>query len=159
MKEYSGAQISIHNNGGVRVDLPQGTITKRDLIEAHPFDNQVTLVTVSGKFLKKFIKTGFAPRSLFTYSGLQITYKTNKKGKIKKIKILFNGKPLKNSTMYTIVTNAYIAGGGSEGYLFKKIPASAKKQVGEKSIRDLMEDAFKKGPVSAPATGRILEIK
>ena len=159
MKEYSGAQISIHNNGGVRVDLPQGTITKRDLIEAHPFDNQVTLVTVSGKFLKKFIKTGFAPRSLFTYSGLQITYKTNKKGKIKKIKILFNGKPLKNNTMYTIVTNAYIAGGGSEGYLFKKIPASAKKQVGEKSIRDLMEDAFKKGPVSAPATGRILEIK
>jgi len=159
MKEYTGAQIAIHNNGGIRVDLPEGTITKRDLIEAHPFDNQVTLVNVKGKFLKKFVKTGFAPRSLFTYAGLSVTYKTNKKGKIKKIKIWYHGKPLKNDLVYTIATNAYIAGGGSEGYLFKKIPDIDKKQVGTKSIRDLMEDALKKGPVSAPGTGRIFEVK
>ena len=55
--------------------------------------------------------------------------------------------------------------GDARGYimfshnLFKKIADSDKKQVGDKSIRDLMEDAFKKGKVSAPQTGRILEIK
>lgn len=157
MNDYAGTQIAIHNNGGTRVDLPKGTITKRDLIEVHPFDNTVTKVTVSGKFLKQFIKNGFAPHSLFTYSGLMITYKVNKKGKIKKIKIYFNGKPLENKKQYTIATNTYIAGGGSEGYLFGKIPADKKTQVGTKSIRDLMEDAFKKGPVSVPVTGRILE--
>lgn len=159
IQAYSGAPIAIHNNGGTRVDLPKGTVTKRDLIDVHPFDNTITQVKVSGRFLKRFIKTGFAPRSLFSYAGLQITYKVNKKGKIHKIKILYNGKRLKNNTMYTIATNAYIAGGGSEGYLFNYIPESAKKQLGTTSIRDLMEQALRKGPVSAPDTGRIKEIK
>ncbi|MBR5151563.1 MAG: 5'-nucleotidase C-terminal domain-containing protein, partial [Elusimicrobiaceae bacterium] len=159
MQQYTGAQIAIHNNGGTRVDLPKGTIYRRDLVDVHPFDNQISLVTVDGKFLKKFVKNGFAPRSLFSYAGLQITYKVNKKGKIKKIKIFFNGKPLKNKTKYTVATNSYIAGGGSEGYLFKQIPASAKEQVGTKTIRDLMEEALQKEIVTAPDTGRIKEVK
>ena len=159
LKDYAGTRIAIHNNGGTRVDMPKGQVTRRDLIEIHPFDNQVSIVTVSGKFLKKFIKTGFAPRSLFTYAGLDITYKTNKKGKIKDIQILFNGKPLENKKQYTIATNAYIAGGGSEGYLFKKIPESAKKLAGSKSIRDLMEEGLQKGPLTPLPTGRILEVK
>ncbi len=158
MQAYSGAPIAIHNNGGTRVDMPKGPITQRDLIDVHPFDNTVTLVTVDGKFLKRFIKNGFAPRSLFTYAGLQITYKKDKKGNIKDIEILFEGKPLENKKKYTIATNTYIAGGGSEGSLFGKIPADAKKQVGTASIRDLMEQALSQGKVSAPQTGRIQEI-
>lgn len=159
MQQYAGTPIAIHNNGGTRVDLPKGEITKRDLIDVHPFDNNISVVLISGKFLKKFIKNGFSPRSLFSYAGLQITYKVNKKGKIKDIKILFNGKPLKNKTKYAVATNTYIANGGSEGHLFAQIPDNEKKQVGTKTIRDLMEDALKKGPVSAPDTGRILEVK
>lgn len=157
MRQYAGTMIAIHNNGGTRVDLPKGAITRRDLIEVHPFDNTISKVKVSGKFLKKFIKNGFSPRSLFTYAGLDITYKVNKKGKIKNIKILFNGKPLENKKEYVIATNAYIAGGGSEGYLFKKIADDKKEPVGTKSIRALMEDAFANGPISAPQTGRISE--
>jgi len=157
MQAYSGAPIAIHNNGGTRVDMPKGTITKRDLIDIHPFENTVTIVTVSGKFLKNFIKKGFAPRSLFSYSGLQIYYKKDRRGNTQDIEILFEGKPLENKKQYTIATNTYIAGGGSEGYLFKQIPAGAKKLVGPASIRDLMEQALRKGPVSAPQTGRIQE--
>ena len=159
MQAYGQAPIAIHNNGGTRVDLPKGKITKRDLIEVHPFDNTITLVKVNGKFLKKFIKNGFAPRSLFSYAGLEITYKKNKKGAIKDIKILFNGKPLENKKEYLVVTNSYIAGGGSEGHAFKNIPASDKKLVGTDSIRDLMEKALRNGPVTPPETGRIREVK
>lgn len=158
LQNYSGAQIAIHNNGGTRVDMPKGPITKRDLIDIHPFDNTITIVKVKGKFLKKFIKNGFAPRSLFTYAGLQINYQKDKKGNITDIEILLNGKPLENNKEYTVVTNSYIAGGGSEGHLFKKLPASAKKLAGPKTIRDLMEDGLKTGPLSAPQTGRIKQV-
>lgn len=159
LKEYSGAQIAIHNNGGTRIDMPKGVVTKRDLVDIHPFDNTVTVVTVDGRFLKRFIKKGFAPRSLFTYSGLRINYKKDHKGNINDIEILFNGKPLENKKQYTLATNSYIANGGSEGYLFKQIPASSKKVAGSQTIRDLMENALKKGNVTAPKTGRIQEIK
>ena len=155
IRAYAGTDIAIHNNGGTRVDLPKGPITRREIIEVHPFDNMVSRVKVNGKFLKKFIKNGFSPKSLFTYSGLEITYKVNKKGKIKSIKILFNGKPLENRKIYTIATNAYVAGGGSEGRSFKQIPDDQKEQVGTQSIRGLMEAALKQGVVVPPQTGRI----
>lgn len=155
IKAYAGTEIAFTNNGGMRVDMPKGVITRRDLMEIHPFDNKISKVKVSGKFLKKFIKTGISPRNLFTYSGLEITYKLNKKGEAKSVKIFFNGKPLENKKIYEVATNSYIAGGGSEGYLFKQIPDADKKQIGNASIRDLMEAALKKGEVRAPETGRM----
>ena len=155
IKEYAGTDIAFTNNGNARMDMPKGALTRRTLIEIVPFDNKVTKVKVSGKFLKKFIQTGLSPRNLFTYSGLQITYKLNKKGEPKSIKILFNGKPLKNKKIYEVATNSYIAGGGSEGYLFKQIPDKDKTALGDITIRDLMEKDLAKGPLKAPATGYI----
>ncbi len=156
IRNYSGAQIAIHNNGGTRVDMQKGPVTKRDLIDIHPFDNTITLVTVDGKFLKKFVKKGFAPNSLFTYSGLQITYKQNKKGKIKDLELTVDGKPVENRKKYVVATNSYIAGGGSEGRMFKRIAQKDKKLAGDKTIRDLMEEALRKGPAVPPETGRII---
>ena len=153
--DYSGAQIAVHNNGGTRVDMQKGPVTKRDLIDIHPFDNTITLVNVDGRFLKKFIKKSFAPNSLYSYAGLTISYKQNKKGKIKDLEIFVNGQPVQNRKKYTLATNSYIAGGGSEGWMFKKIPAEYKKLAGDKTIRDLMEDALRNGPVKVPETGRI----
>ncbi len=157
LRDYAGAQIGIHNNGGTRVSMKQGPVTRRDLIEIHPFDNTISLVEVDGKFLKKFVKTGFAPRSLFTYSGMTVSYKLNKRGKVKNIEIFVDGKPVENHKKYLVATNSYIAGGGSEGFLFKKIPAEKKKLAGTTTIRDLMEEGLRHGPLSAPAGGRIFE--
>ncbi|MBR2392809.1 MAG: bifunctional metallophosphatase/5'-nucleotidase [Elusimicrobiaceae bacterium] len=156
-KKYTGAEVFIHNTGGTRVDMPQGPITKRDLIDIHPFDNTVTEMTVSGRFLKSVVKSGLVPWNRFAFSGLTVTYKVNKKGKVKNLKIWVNGKRLKNRQMYKIATNSYIAGGGSEGYLFKQIPEEEKHLVGVKTIRDMMEDGLRAGIKEIPATGRIIE--
>ena len=157
-KAYSGAEVFIHNLGGTRVEMKAGVVTKRDLIDIHPFENTITQVTVSGRFLKRFVKTSLVPRNLFAYSGLAVTYKVNKKGKVKNLHIWVNQKPLKNRQKYTIATNTYIAGGGSEGYLFKEIAADQKKQIGTKTIRDLMEDGLKQGEVIPAPTGRVVEL-
>ncbi len=157
-KAYSGADVFIHNLGGTRVAMNAGPVTKRDLIDIHPFENTITQVTVNGRFLKRFVKTNLVPRNLYAYSGLAVTYKVNKKGKVKDLHIWINQKPIKNSQKYTIATNTYIAGGGSEGYLFKKIPATQKKQIGTKTIRDLMEDGLRKGEVIPAPTGRVVQL-
>ena len=82
-------------------------------------------------------------------------YEKNKKGKIKDIEILVNGQPVQNRRKYILATNTYIANGGSEGWMFKRIPAKDKQSAGAKTIRDLMEESLRKGTVSAPDTGRI----
>ena len=157
-KAYSGAEIFIHNLGGTRVEMKAGPVTKRDLIDIHPFENTITQVTVNGRFLKRFVKTSLVPRNLFAYSGLAVTYKVNKKGKVTDLHIWVNQKPIKNRQKYTIATNTYIANGGSEGYLFKKIPASQKKLLGTKTIRDLLEDGLRQGPVLPAPTGRVVQL-
>lgn len=155
-RDYSGAEIFIHNNGGTRVDLEKGTVTKRDLVNMHPFGNTITNVKVSGKFLEKFVKFGLAPRHLFSYSGLKIEYKL-RKGKVQDLKIWVNGKPLDKNATYIVGTNSYIAGGGSEGWMFKEIEDKDKKQVGDDSIQEIMEEAIEEqSPLKPVPTGRII---
>ena len=121
-------------------------------------NKQQVIVASRGLFLKKLVKSGLHPWSRFTYSGLTATYKVNKKGKVKRLKIWVNGKKVKNKQTYIIATNSFIAEGGSEGYLFKQIPETDKKQLGTKTIRGLMEDALRQGEVSPVETGRLVQL-
>lgn len=148
-RNYSQTDIFVSNVGGVRVPLAAGEVTRRDIIDMFPFDDQVLKMTVDGRFLKSLIKSSLLPRNLLSFSGLSVQYK-NKNGKIKDLKIFVNGKPVKNHQYYTLGTNSYLA-----RKRFNQI--SDQQIIGKKSIRALMEEALGQGPVSAPASGRIVE--
>ena len=155
----AGTQIFVHNNGGTRVDMQKGPVTRRDTTDIHPFDNSIVTMTVDGRFLKYLVKKSLLPRSLFTYSGMSITYR-NKKGKIKDLQILVDGKPVENHKKYTLASNAYIAYGGSEGWPFKRIKEEDKKLLEGLTIRSVLENGLKtQSPVKALPTGRIVEFK
>lgn len=158
-RAYSGTQIFVHNNGGTRVDMEQGPVTKRDTVDIHPFENKIVKMTVSGKFIKFLVEKSLLPRSLYTYSGMTITYR-NKNGKVKDLKIFVDGKPLEEKALYTLATNDYIGFGGSEGWPFKQIADSEKEQIGTGNVRSILEDGIRKGsPLKAIPTGRIIEYK
>ena len=61
--------------------------------------------------------------------------------------------------MYLIAVNDYIANGGSEGYMFKKI--TDKKVISDRYLSDYFTDYVKANPqgIKAPATGRIKKVK
>ncbi|MBO7237844.1 MAG: bifunctional metallophosphatase/5'-nucleotidase [Elusimicrobiaceae bacterium] len=158
-RAYTGTQIFAHNNGGTRVDIKQGPITKRDTVDMHPFENKIVRMTVNGKFLKFLVKKSLLPRSLYTYSGMTITYR-NHKGKVKDLQIFVDGKPVQDKELYTLGTNDYIAFGGSEGWPFKRIKDSEKQQVGTGNVRSILEDGIRaQSPLKPIATGRIIEYK
>ena len=131
---------------------------RRDLVDLFPFDDTVVLMEVDGKFLKQLVKNSLLPRNLLSYSGLRVTYRLDKKGRAKSVKIYVNGKKVKNKQKYLLATNSYLAGGGSEGKLFKTIPAENKKPAGDQTIRALLEKALASGPVRAPDTGRVRQL-
>lgn len=155
----AGTQIFVHNNGGTRVDMEKGPVTRRDTTDIHPFDNGIVTMTVDGSFLKYLVKKSLLPRSLFTYSGMSITYR-NKKGKVKDLRILVDGKPVENHKKYTLASNAYIAFGGSEGWPFKRIKDADKKTLEGVTIRSVLEEGLKaQSPVKPLPTGRIVEFQ
>lgn len=154
---YAPADVCIHNTGGARVGLPKGVVTRRDLIDLYPFDNTIIHVTVSGEFLKKLVAGGLVPWNRLAYSGLTLTYKKTKSGKVKDLKIWVRGKRLEEDKEYTLSVNSYVAGGGSEGKLFNTLPKDSLKQAGRKTVRHLLEEDFKRGKLTPPVTGRIVQ--
>ena len=161
-RAYADVDVFITNTGGTRVDMPKGAVTKREVIDIHPFENTITKMTVDGRMLKRIVKSGLSKgRTRFAYSGLAVTFVYNKKGKVKDLHIWVHNKPLENRKKYTIATNSFIAQGHSEGFAFKAIPDDQKVQVGTKNMRQLLEDGLRQGtekdPVKPGPEGRVAE--
>lgn len=158
-RNYAGTQIFVHNNGGTRVDMQKGPVTKRDTVDIHPFENRIVKMTVSGKFLKFLVKKTLLPRNLYSYSGMTITYR-NHKGKVKDLQIWVQGRPVQDKDSYTLATNDFIAAGNAEGWPFKYIADTEKELVGTGNVRSILEDGIKaQTPLKAIETGRIIETK
>lgn len=154
------ADFALHNTGGVRVDILQGDITKRTVVSAFPFPNKVMLVKVNGAFIKKLIaKSIHEQRSLFQYSKeVQVQFRW-KHNRAELVSAKVNGQEIDKDKIYSIAVNDYIANGGSEGYMFKKI--TDKKIISDKYLSDLFTDYILSNPkgIKAPATGRIQKVK
>ena len=58
-----GADFAVQNGGGIRADLPEGTITMRRAYEILPFDNSVVLVSMTGRDVLELFNTmaGISP--------------------------------------------------------------------------------------------------
>lgn len=158
-REYAAVQIFAHNNGGSRVDMEKGPVTRHDIVDINPFENKVVRLTVDGKFLKFLVEHTLLPRSLYTYSGMTITYR-NHKGKVKDLQLFVDGKLVQDNDTFTFATNDYIMTGNMEGWPFLRLKDVPREQVGDKGMNTLLEEGVKRySPLKAPATGRIVEYK
>ena len=154
------ADFALHNTGGVRVDILKGDITKRQITNAFPFPNKVMLVKVNGAFIKKLIaKSIHEKRSLFQYSDeVRIEYRW-KHNRAELVSAKINGQEINKDKMYSVAVNDYIANGGSEGYMFKKI--TDKKVITDKYLNEIFTDYVKENPqgIRPASTGRIKKVK
>lgn len=55
-RRVTGADIGYVNGGGLRDALPTGDITFNDLLNLHPFNNQVVVAEISGQVLKDMME-------------------------------------------------------------------------------------------------------
>lgn len=154
------ADFALHNTGGVRVDILEGDITKRLVTNAFPFPNKVMEVRVNGAFIRKLIaKSIHEKRSLFQYSkNVKIEYRW-KHNRAELVSVKVNGQEIDKDKMYLIAVNDYIANGGSEGYMFKKI--TDKKVLSDKYLNDIFTEYVTSHPqgIKAVPTGRINKVK
>lgn len=113
--------FAIQNGGGIRADLPAGTITKRTIYEILPFDNSVVVVSIKGSDLLSlfdFIATTPGKGSFPQVSeGVSFTINTAA-GKCEAV--LINGKPIEPERIYRIATNSFQAIGGDGYQAFEK---------------------------------------
>ena len=108
------ADICLLNNGGLRTPLPKGAITTGKIFELMPFENELVVLTLSGK------KT----LSMFNYiafqSGMPLAGATMTLKKGKATNILINNVAIDTSRSYRVITSDYLSNGGDKMNFFSK---------------------------------------
>lgn len=111
IKELSGIKnidCAIMNKGGIRTDMPQGTVTEGVIGSMFPFDNRFVVLEMPGNELIESVKLMCARGGDAVSKELRATY--NGKGEL--IKATINGKKIDPKKTYIVATIDYLANGG-----------------------------------------------
>lgn len=146
-KYDAGADVAVINLGGIRKPyVEQGPITRGMVFEIMPFDNVLTLVTVNGEQLKKFLDASMAEGGgvagmSFATDGKQVR------------DVLVDGKPLDPAGEYTLVTSDYAASDPRMAWFY----GPAKKKQTPYLFRDCIIDHIRKMDREGKPIGEQLE--
>ena len=156
-KDYNEtADFGVYNMGGVRADLPKGTITYGDVLNIAPFENKIAFTTLNGEAVTELFKqmasvggegVSHAVRLVITEDGQLIS-------------ATVNGEPVAPQREYRIATIDYLLGGTDKMDAFKKsMNVNAPKEASNNSrfiIMNYFRELAKEGKlVDAQIEGRI----
>lgn len=101
--------FALVNRGGLRTDIPKGTISKGQVINLLPFYNKIQVLEISGHDLRQV----FDAMAKVGGNGVssQVYAEFDPEDEVA-TKIIINGKPLDDSRIYRIATIDYLAKGG-----------------------------------------------
>jgi 2',3'-cyclic-nucleotide 2'-phosphodiesterase (5'-nucleotidase family) len=121
---YATPVIAMMNPGGIRADLPyaspgspygepDGAITFSEAFTVQPFNNYLVSLDLTGAEIKQLLVQQWTganagtPKILQVSEGFAYTYSGTTLGTV-----TLNGEPLVDTTVYRVVTNNFLAGGG-----------------------------------------------
>ncbi len=111
LPELSGVdniQFAIMNKGGIRTDMPKGTVTEGLISSMFPFDNRFMVLEITGQDLLDGLKVMAGRGGDAVSKELRVTY--NDRGEITSAKV--KGKKIDPKKTYRMATIDYLANGG-----------------------------------------------
>ena len=156
-KDYNEkVDIGIYNMGGVRADLPKGTITYGDVLDIAPFENKIAFASLRGDALQELFEqmasvggegVSHAVRMVITNDGQLVS-------------ATVNGEPVDPEREYRLATIDYLLGGTDKLEAFKKaFNVNAPKEASNNSrfiIMNYFREQAKEGKVvDAQLEGRV----
>jgi len=150
MKDYTEADFAFMNLGGIRDEILSGPIAYRDVFNVMPFDNQIVLIEVDGKFLKEIIETRVSgSRHGLRTAGIKVVINRKRKDFNRISKLTIGGEPWKEDKIYKIATSDFLLQGNAGLALLTKIPESKITRY-EQGLRDVIVEYIKgHSPVQA----------
>lgn len=149
------AELALHNNAGIRTDIPKGPLTYGKLYEMLPFDNTLTAMDLTGAQIKAILEQATScPRVNILVAGMSFQYDCAQKSGQRTSKILIQGQPIDLQKTYRVQTIDYLAAGGDGQATFTQ----GKNLVyGEPVIEVVVSYVKKHSPIAPKIEGRIVE--
>lgn len=154
-KEVREIDLALVTMGGLRVSIPAGEIRISTIFELMPFENEVSVITVTGETMEMLFAYMLAKKNV-AISNVKMKIKDGKY-----TQIIVNDKPFDKTKTYTIALSDYLAEGGDGMDFFKK---AIKTEKIELKYRDMIiahiEELTAAGKkVDAQLDGRVSEEK
>lgn len=113
MRRATGADVGVHNRGGIRKRLVVGPLTRRDLFEVMPFDNTVVSFELSGAELLEMMGSATDGRTQvrLEVSGMLVELEI-REGRASFRNVWIDGRPVDPKGTYRLATNSFLAEGG-----------------------------------------------
>lgn len=146
------ADVAVYNSGGVRANIAEGDVTLGDVYAVFPFDNVLSLVTITGRNLRYLMYE--VPYNLYINKGVKLV--SDSDGWVSSITI--NGEEIDNNKQYTVATIDYIT--DNDAYT-SILGNPIKREDSVEIIRDYFGEYFKylaeqnNGDITASTDGRI----
>lgn len=180
---YANAPIAVVNGGGIRASIYAGSITKGDLNFVCPYENQITVVNMTGETLCEMLASSVAeydasatvPAGRFlSVSGIRYEFDSSREADKRLIGVyLQDGGSVDKEAVYTVAINSYMAGrsgylgGNGDGYTMLNLYSDdAPRAQGVEALRedigtyrDALEAYIKASErcVSSKTEGRIID--
>lgn len=161
MRQHAQADVGLVNAGGIRGNrlYPAGDLTRRTLLQLHPFSNVVCKVEVTGATLLRALEHGAARLPLAAgqfaqVSGVSYRVVTSAPagGRVRDARV--NGAPLDPIERYTLALPDYLLRGGDGYDMFADSPVLIDPEAGE-LIVSVLQKVVSAGPVNPQTEGRI----
>lgn len=154
------ADFAFMNPGGIRADLPAGTITWGTLFTVQPFGNTVVKLSLTGQQIYDLLNQQWgapmpAGGRLLQISGLQYTWDSSVAEGGQRVTEVrdSNGLPISVSEVYDIAANSFLAGGGDNFSTFTKSPTQQGGPIDLDALIDHIETLTQ--PFGGSVQGRI----
>lgn len=123
-----GVTIALANSGGLRASIDSGEITMGEVLTVLPFQNTLSTFQITGAGLMAALENGVSQVEegagrFPQVAGMKYTWDPNKAaedGRIVEAMVMVDGKwgPIDAGTVYSVVTNNYVRGGGDGFKMF-----------------------------------------
>jgi 2',3'-cyclic-nucleotide 2'-phosphodiesterase (5'-nucleotidase family) len=142
--------FAFFNNGGLRRALPKGKITKGDVFELMPFENELVVLTLDAIRVKKIFNF-IASKEGAPVSGTKFQIKDKEA-----FNIFIRNKPLDSIQTYHVLTSDYLANGGdSYDFIVEAPRESLNLKVRDALIQYLTKAGVEKKIINVNIDGRI----
>ncbi|MEQ1517148.1 MAG: 5'-nucleotidase C-terminal domain-containing protein, partial [Usitatibacteraceae bacterium] len=162
--DKGGAVIAFNNPGSLRAPIipaADGSVKYGELFKAQPFQNDLIIMTFTGKQLKNLIEQQFKgsdrPRLLGVSKGFTYTWDQGRPigDKVVPGSMKLNGVPIDPALQYRVTANSFLAG-GSEG--MNPFLEGTDRQVGLLDLEALVAMISASSPYSPPPVGRLVRL-
>ncbi len=138
MKSEGFVDICLLNNGGLRVPIMKGDVTRRMIFELMPFENELLVLDLKGDEMASLIEyvvkrsSGANTKTGVSMSGMRVTISNGEASHV-----MIGTETYDPEKTYRVVTSDYLAGGGDEMTFFAGAVSTEKLDV---KLRDAILD-------------------